>query len=192
MKQRLIIVFIFALAVSAVASVLLYRVIASQMTAKAAKPPDQVLVAAHNLAIGDLIKDGDVKVADWGGAIPQGALLKAEDAVGRGVVEPVYEGEPILESRVAAKGAGAGLAAIIPPGMRAVAVRVNDIAGVAGFVTPGMHVDILIAGVPPGSPNGNLGTQSKTLLQNMQVLLPGEDYRSEGQRGRQRRMWRWW
>ncbi len=182
MKQRLIIVFVFALVVSAVASILLYRVIASQMSvAKAAKPPDQVLVAARSLAIGDLIKDGDVKIADWGGTIPQGALLKPEDAIGRGVVEPIYEGEPILDSRVAAKGAGAGLAAIIPPGMRAVAVRVNDIAGVAGFVTPGMHVDILIAGTPPTATASGLGTQSKTLLQNMQVLSAGQDIQKDNE-----------
>ena len=63
----------------------------------------------------------------------------------------IYEGEPILENRLAPKGAGAGLAATIPAGMRAVAVRVNEVVGVAGFVVPGMRVDILISGTPPGS-----------------------------------------
>src|SRR5690242_20029767 len=98
------------------------------MAANATKPGNQVLVATRNLVSGDLIKDGDVKSADWGGAVPTGAILKPEDAIGRGVIEPIYLGEPIVESRIAAKGAGAGLAAIIPPGMRAVTVRVNDVA----------------------------------------------------------------
>jgi pilus assembly protein CpaB len=113
-------------------------------------------------------------VIDWTGPIPQGALLTAEDAVGRGVLQMILSGEPLVESRLAPKGAGAGLAAIIPPGMRAVAVRVNDVVGVAGFVTPGMHVDILIAGTPPGG-NPGAGTLTKTLLQNIEVLSAGQN-----------------
>jgi pilus assembly protein CpaB len=96
------------------------------------------------------------------------------------VIEPIYLGEPIVESRVAAKGAGAGLAAIIPPGMRAVAVRVNDVAGVAGFVTPGMRVDILLAGNPPGNTN-TVGTVTKTLLQNVEVLSAGQNIQKDNE-----------
>lgn len=179
MKQRLITVLIFALVVSAAASVLIYRLINSQITASA-KPGNRVLMAARNLERGDLIKDVDIKVAEWGGALPPGAILKPEDAIGRGVIEPIYMGEPIVESRVAAKGAGAGLAAIIPPGMRAVAVRVNDVAGVAGFVTPGMRVDILLAGNPPGNSN-TVGTVTKTLLQNVEVLSAGQNIQKDNE-----------
>jgi pilus assembly protein CpaB len=179
MKQRLVSVLIFALVVSAAASVLIYRLINSQITANA-KPGNQVLTATRNLERGDLIKDTDIKVADWGGAVPQGAIMKPEDAIGRGVIEPVYMGEPIVESRIAARGAGAGLAAIIPPGMRAVAVRVNDVAGVAGFVTPGMRVDILLAGNPP-SQKSNVGTQTKTLLQNVEVLSAGQNIQKDNE-----------
>jgi pilus assembly protein CpaB len=178
-KQRLITVLIFALVVSAAASVLIYRLINSQITASA-KPGNRVLMAARNLERGDLIKDADIKVAEWGGALPPGAILKPEDAIGRGVIEPIYLGEPIVESRVAAKGAGAGLAAIIPPGMRAVAVRVNDVAGVAGFVTPGMRVDILLAGNPPGNTN-TVGTVTKTLLQNVEVLSAGQNIQKDNE-----------
>ncbi len=106
--------------------------------------------------------------------MPTGVLLKNEDAIGRGVIQPIYENEPLLDSRLAAKGAGAGLAAMIPPGMRAVAVRVNDIVGVAGFVTPGMKVDLLIAGTPPKG-TGGLGDMTKTLLQNVEVLSAGQN-----------------
>jgi Flp pilus assembly protein CpaB len=66
------------------------------------------------------------------------------------VVSPIYEGEPVTENRLSPKGSGGGLAATIPPGMRACAVRVNEVVGVAGFVVPGMRVDVLITGLPPG------------------------------------------
>ncbi len=85
------------------------------------------------------------------GTPPKGAILKPEDAIGRGVVADIYQGEPILDSRLAAVGSGGGLAATIPQGMRACAVRVDEVVGVAGFVTPGMRVDVLISGIPPGA-----------------------------------------
>src|SRR6266851_4260606 len=178
MNKRFISVLAFALIVSAGASYILYQLISAQMAASAKNTGNRVLVASRNIELGALIKDGDVKMADWGGAIPAGAIMKPEDAIGRGVVQPIIDGEPIFESRIAPKGAGAGLAATIPSGMRAVAVRVNDITGVAGFVTPGMHVDILIAGNPPGA-GTNTGTISKTLLQNIEVLSAGQNIQKD-------------
>ncbi len=180
MNKRLASVLVFALVVSAVASFLVYRLLSAQLASSAKAAGARVVVASHNLPNGALIKDIDVKVVDWGGPIPTGAINKTEDAIGRGVIEPIYEGEPLLESRVAQRGAGAGLAATIPPGMRAVAVRVNDVVGVAGFVTPGMRVDILIAGNPPG-PHGELGTQTKTLLQNIEVLSAGQNIQKDAE-----------
>ncbi len=100
--------------------------------------------------------------------------------MGRGVISDLYEGEPILESRLAAPGAGGGLAATIPPGMRACAIKVDDVVGVAGFVTPGMHVDVLISGNPPGdNSNPNQGTEVKTLLQDIEVLSAGTDIQKD-------------
>ena len=106
-------------------------------------------------------------------------MTKVEDAVGRGVIEPVYSGEVVLEARIAARGAGAGLASTIPSGMRAVAVRVNDVVGVSGFATPGMHVDILIAGNPPSG--SNAGTVTKTLLQNIEILSAGQNTQKDAE-----------
>lgn len=180
MNKRFMSVLAFAVIVSAVSSFILYKLITAQMAASAKSAGSKVLVAARNLESGALIKDGDVKLADWGGPVPQNALVKPEDAVGRGVIEPIYSGEPILESRVAARGAGAGLAAIIPAGMRAVAVRVNDVVGVAGFVSPGMHVDVLVAGNPPNAPPG-VGTLTKTLLQNIEVLSAGQNIQKDAE-----------
>jgi pilus assembly protein CpaB len=173
-NKRLLSVLIFALVVSAAASYILYRVISVQFEANKNAPANRVLVATHNLENGALIKDVDVKMVDWGGPVPMGVLLKPEDAIGRGVISQIYESEPILDTRLAAKGAGAGLAATIPPGMRAVAVRVNDIVGVAGFVIPGSKVDLLIAGTPPTGTGGR-GDMNKTLLQNVEVLSAGQN-----------------
>ncbi len=96
------------------------------------------------------MRDADLTTTEIVGPLPKGAILKREDAVGRGVISDLYQGEPILESRLAAVGSGGGLAATIPQGMRACAVKVDDVVGVAGFVTPGMRVDVLISGNPPG------------------------------------------
>ena len=69
---------------------------------------------------------------------------------------------------------------MIPTGMRAVAVRVNEVVGVAGFVVPGMRVDILISGTVPGGSTA-LGTLTKTLLQNIEVLSAGQDFKKDAE-----------
>ena len=178
MNKRLLTVLGFALVISGIASVVLYRLISSRLASTAKADTTQVAVASHDLEIGTLIKDTDLRIVDWSGPEPKGAVVKPADIVGRGVVAAIYDGEPILDNRLAPKGAGAGLAATIPHGMRAVAIRVNDVVGVAGFVVPGMRVDVLIAGNPPGAP-GNLGTQTKTLLQNMEVLSAGQNIQKD-------------
>lgn len=179
MKQRLVIVIVFALVISAAASAVLYRLISTQLAANREVSSAKILVAARNLGSGELIKEIDVKVADWNGPLPAGALMKPEDAIGRGVVESIYMGEPVVETRMAARGAGAGLAAIIPAGMRAVAVRVNDVVGVSGFAVAGSRVDILIAGNPPGSTAA--GTVTKTLLQNIEILSAGQNIQKDAE-----------
>lgn len=180
MNKRLLSVLGFALVISAVASWVLYRLIVTKLSASAKPAIAQVVVASHNLEIGTLLKDSDVKLVDWNSPEPKGALGSSSDAIGRGVVATIYEGEPILETRLASKGAGGGLAATIPPGMRAVSIRVNDVGGVSGFVRPGARVDVLIAGTPPGGSSG-LGTVSKTLLQNMEVLSAGQDMQKDAE-----------
>ena len=109
-----------------------------------------------------------------------GATTQVKDIIGRGVITAIFAKEPIIESRLAPKGAGGGMAAMIPPGMRAVAVRVNEVVGVAGFVVPGTHVDILISGNTPGG-NQSLGTLTQTLLQNIEVLSAGQDFKKDAE-----------
>jgi pilus assembly protein CpaB len=112
--------------------------------------------------------------------VPLGATNQVKDIIGRGVITAIYAKEPVIASRLAPPGAGGGLAAMIPPGMRAVAVRVNEVLGVSGFVVPGMHVDVLISGNAPGS-NQSLGTQTRTLLQNLEVLSAGQDFKKDAE-----------
>src|SRR5258705_9179601 len=102
MNKRFISVLVFALIVSAAASYILYRLVSAQMIASQKNSGTRVLVAAHNLDTGALIKDGDVKMADWGGAMPVGAQTKPDDVIGRGVAQPILDGEPIMDSRIAA------------------------------------------------------------------------------------------
>jgi pilus assembly protein CpaB len=129
--------------------------------------------------LGNVIRDGDIALADWRGEVPTGASSHKQDFIGRGVTTKIYAREAILDSRLAPKGAGGGLAATIPNGMRAVAVAVNEVVGVAGFAVAGMHVDVLISGTPP-SGTGGLGTQ-RTLLQNIEVLSAGQDFKKDSE-----------
>jgi len=181
MNQRFISVLVFAFVVAGCASLLLYRLTVSHASTQAAPATTKALVASRNLELGAIIKDSDVKDVSWAGTLPANAVLKREDIIGRGVTTTIFDGEPIMENRLAPKGAGGGLAAMIPSGMRAVAVRVNDVVGVAGFVVPGMRVDVLISGNPPGPNSATQGSLTRTLLQNIEVLSAGQDFKKDNE-----------
>lgn len=152
MQQRILVVLISAVLIASGASYLVYRIAGGPPKATKQLPVTQVVVAARDLAIGTLVKESDLKMTGWAGSIPNGSMLKKTPVLNRGVISSIYQGELVTENRLAPEGSGGGLAATIPAGMRACAVRVNDIVGVAGFVTPGMRVDVLITGVPQDRP----------------------------------------
>ncbi|MGA9923187.1 MAG: Flp pilus assembly protein CpaB, partial [Isosphaeraceae bacterium] len=106
-----------------------------------------VVVAVVDLPRGASITPEAVKIKEFpGDFVPAGALSKLEDAVNRGIFVPLTKDEPVLESKLAPKGAGRGLSALIPSGMRAYSVKVPDVAqGVAGFILPGNRVDVLLS-----------------------------------------------
>ena len=138
----------FAFVVAAAGGLITYRSLMNRpQPAKAAAPTVQIVLAAKDLEVGSVLKEGDIQLGGLGRtAFRWEPPTKLEDSIGRGVTTPIYAKEPIIESRLAPKGAGGGLAAMIPHGMRAFAVQVNEIVGVAGFVTAGSHVDLLIQG----------------------------------------------
>jgi pilus assembly protein CpaB len=149
-----------------------------QMTARSAGPSKKVestdqkdvVVTARPLGVGVMVKPADIKIIKMSAsAFPKGGFSKVEDVLDRPVISNMLLEEPVLEGRLAAKGSGLGLAPTIPVGMRAVTVRVNDVASVAGFVLPGMRVDVLVTGRPPTSE----GDMTSTVLQNMLVLSAG-------------------
>ncbi len=175
--------FLTVLAVSLVFALLVSAVFYS-MTSKAGSQPKKVeaiemrdvVVAARPLPVGLTVKAADVKVVKIPAqGFPKGGFTKPEDVLDRPVVANILADEPILEGRLAQRGSGVGLAPVIPVGMRAVTVRVNDVVGVAGFVLPGMRVDVLITGNPPG----NRTTVTKTILQNILVLSAGKTLQTD-------------
>jgi pilus assembly protein CpaB len=91
----------------------------------------------------------------------------------RAIITPLAENEPVLESKLAPKEAGAGLSATIPEGMRALSVGVNDVVSVAGFVTPGTAVDVLVTGRAVGGGAGS-DNITRTILENVRVLASGQ------------------
>src|SRR5579872_4885640 len=111
MNKRFIGVLMFAFVVAALGGLITYRSLMSRpASAKATAPTVQIVIAAKDLEVGGVIKEGDVQLGDWAGPIPVGATNKLEDLKGRGITTPIYAKEPVIESRLAAKGAGAGLA----------------------------------------------------------------------------------
>ena len=135
-----------ALASGGVAALLAMRYLRQQNATVLAPPKTgNLVVAARPLALGTLLVDADVKTIEWtGNALPVGYATNASDVVGRGVMSPLQENEPILDGKLAPKGAGGGLPVIIDQGKRALTMRVNDVSGVAGFVTPNTRVDVLL------------------------------------------------
>jgi len=131
-----------------------------------------VVVAVVDLLRGGSITPEAVKIKEFPkDLIPAGALSKLEDAVNRGIFVPLTKGEPVLESKLAPKGAGRGLAALIPSGMRAYSVKVPDVAqGVAGFILPGNRVDVLLSLGETSGTNETGGGSTITLLQNVEIL----------------------
>ena len=130
----------------------------------------QVLVAANDIQVGSKLADRDVRLASFPlSSVPPNTYSRKSQVIGRGAVLPISKGEFILPSKLAAEDAGAGLPSMIPPGMRAVSVRVNDVVSVAGFVQPGTRVDVLATG-NQGSSNER---QTTTVLENVAVIAVG-------------------
>ena len=184
MNRRLLTILLSALVIALICSFLVWRVVGARLSAASHQSATtRVVAAAADFKLGTLLVPANLTTIEIAGPLPKGAILKPEQAAGRGVISDIYQGEPILESRLAPVGSGGGLAATIPNGMRACAVKVDEVVGVAGFVTPGMRVDVLISGIPPNMQNANqtTGQKVKTLLQNIQVLSAGTDIQKDNE-----------
>jgi pilus assembly protein CpaB len=168
--KRLLLALFFALLVSGLFTFWLSRRLARVVHADA--PKKQLYVASGKpLDAGEQLKPGNLQLVAWPAATPlNGGFSKIEDVAGRIVLYPLPQGEPILERQLATAGAGAGLTAKIPTGMRAISVRSDDVVGVAGFLLPGTHVDVLMTYHSVTVPE----PQTLTVLQDVVVLAAGQ------------------
>ena len=134
-------------------------------------PTRRVVVANADLSLGSELRPRRPEVGRWpASAVPEGAFEDPAAIVGRGLIDSVVRHEPILPGKLASKEAGSGLPPIIPPGKRAMSVRVNEVIGVAGYVLPGTHVDV-VATQSPTSETEDM--TSKVVLSNVEVLTAG-------------------
>src|SRR5229473_4064252 len=169
-RTRLLMIGVLALALGFFTSVYVYKNLQSKNGSGIESGVD-VIVAADDLQVGARVEERDIKFIKIPGAdLPPGAPRRRADVLGHGVIVPISKGEFILPNRLAGENAGSGLPSLIPPGMRAVSVRVNEVVGVAGFVVPGTRVDVLLT----GNPSGASTQQTTTVLENVAVIATGQ------------------
>jgi pilus assembly protein CpaB len=175
-KRTAVVVGIAVLLASA-ASLGMYRVV-SRMPGRAAdmKTVD-VVVAQLPLRLGTRVTPDHVKLVKWPAEtqVP-GAFSKLEEVLNRGVITPISENEPLTNGKLAALEAGAGLPPSIPPGMRAISVKVNEVVGVSGFVVPRTRVDVMVT---LSGKDRNDDSTTRVVVSNAQVLTAGTRYDQE-------------
>lgn len=170
-RIRFFLVAVLALTAGGALAFATYNYVQKQPARTVSIPTRPVIVAAVDLDIGAELKREDIRVIEWpAGNVPKDAIGDTAEVIGRGLIYPVVENEPILPLKLASKEAGAGLPPAIPPGLRAVSVRVNEVIGVAGYVLPGTRVDV-VATVSPTDQRADM--TSKVILTNVQVLAAG-------------------
>ena len=181
-RIRVFVVFVLAITAGGVFAYGTYRYIQQKPSAAPALPTRPVVVATSALDIGAELRAEHLRIAEWPeSAVPKTAFANPEEIVGRGVILPIVQDEPILSSKLAAKGAGTGLPPVIPSGMRALSVRVNDVVGVAGYVLPGTRVDV-VATVNPTQQQPDV--TSKVVLTNVLVLAAGTKIERDTDQGK--------
>ncbi len=170
-RMRVFIVLVLAITVGGVFAFATYNYVQRTPGKTVTMPTRHVVVAAADLDVGAELRREDLHLIDWPAtSVPAAAFSEMDEVIGRGLIVPVVENEPILPMKLASKEAGSGLPPSIPPGLRAVSVRVNEVIGVAGYVLPGTHVDV-VATVSPSNQQGDM--TSKVILTNVLVLAAG-------------------
>jgi pilus assembly protein CpaB len=170
-RARVFLVLLLAIGLGGTFALGTYRFIQNRPVEKVSLPTAPVVVAAADLQMGAALRREDLRVIAWpADAVPAGAFKDPQEIVQRGLIQSVATNEAILPAKLAPTEAGAGLPPVIPEGMRAVSVRVNDVIGVAGYVLPGTRVDV-VATVSPTQNQQDM--TSKVVLTNVLVLAAG-------------------
>jgi pilus assembly protein CpaB len=163
-----------AIAVAFFFSLYMYRTIARLSSARPVTTR-QIVVADQPIQLGTRLDATNLRLIPWPAddAIA-GTFTRIEDCAGRALLSDLAVNEPVLETKLAPKEAGAGLPATIPEGMRAVSVAVNEVNGVSGFVVPGTIVDILVTGQMSGKIADAENNITRVILENVRVLAAGQ------------------
>src|SRR5215475_9752080 len=172
--NRLLIGLVVAIVVAFLLSSFVYK---QFQKASIVKPADTqpLVVASVSLPLGARLDATNLKVIQWpANQQLAGMFTRIEDCANRAVITPLAANEPVLEGKLAPKDSGAGLSATIPEGMRGVSVAENEVVGVAGFVTPGTMVDVLVTGRALGASAAQGGDITRTILENVRVLAAGQ------------------
>jgi pilus assembly protein CpaB len=173
-RTRTLVVLAIALGMATVVSFAVYQAVQRVPVREVEVTSYQVVVAAHPLSMGTRLAASDVKVVAWPSKSPIAkAHSDVKDVLNRGLLSAVAENEPLTEGKLASLEAGAGLPPVIPPGMRAMSVKVNEVVGVAGFVVPGTKVDVIVTLRRQDDP------LTRTVASNVQVLTAGTRYDQE-------------
>ena len=172
-NKRFFIVLVGALIFGVLAAVSVSKYLSSAQAYT--KNLNKVAVAKVAIPIGSKIIPEQIMVVQFPKeSTPDGAYDSAEKLAGRVAVVNIAAREPITESRLAAEGTAAGLSAIIPEGYRAMTVKVDDAAGISGFIQPGTMVDVVVT-IDPAEGAARQDPVSKIVLQNIKVLASGQN-----------------
>jgi pilus assembly protein CpaB len=167
-RTRTLIVLAVAISLASVAAFGVYRAIRNIPVRYVAIATKYAVVARQTVPVGAMLTKEQVMLVAWPADAPvPGGFEKVDDVVGRGVISPLVQNEPVSEAKLAPLNAGGGLPPTIPQGMRAMAVRVNDVIGVAGFTVPGTRVDVIV------TVRSQKESVSRVVLNNVQVLTAG-------------------
>jgi len=168
---------LLAIVIGALAAALVYRHMRAlsseiEMARKAAPGTMDVVVASETIPVGTRIAEQQVKVVAWPDKImPDGAITDPKAVVNAVTRVTIERNQPLTQAQLLGQGTEV-LPLMIPDGMRAMSVRVDDVTGVSGFITPNSRVDVLVAGAPEGE--GGQGQRSKLVLQDIRVLAIGK------------------
>ena len=176
-NTRLLAVLAVALLAATVASFVVYRALAAGAAGSQQPQTIDTIVASQAIPAGTMITRAHIKTVAWpAGSRLDGSLGDPAQVLDRGAIVAIAANEPITDAKLAAVGAGAGLPPTIPPGMRAISVRVNEVIGVAGFVVPGTRVDVLVTFE---SRTQGADSVARVVVSNAQVLTAGTRFDQE-------------
>lgn len=172
-NKRFFIVLVGALIFGVLAAVSVSKYLSSAQAYT--KNLNRVAVAKVAIPLGTKIIAEQIMVVQFPKeSTPDGAFDSVEKLTGRVAVTNIAAREPITETRLAPEGSAGGLSAVIPEGYRAMTVKVDDAAGISGFIMPGAFVDVVVV-IDPREGSGNQDPISKIVLQNIKVLANGQN-----------------